>query len=291
MLTLPRLVIVWGLCLVHAWAVSASTLIPGGGPVGTDCDAEWLVAGAGQVATRRSLLACADGDPGCDLDGQVDGACTLEVSVCVLQTNLPSCVPARTSRRVIVRRGGLARRPDVPRLRGPDLPASKATCGAATRVTLRSTDLLRRSTTATFSMVATSNGPARNDADRLRLRCVPPPPPCSPNPAGGPGRLVLTTTSGTGSDLDLGWDGSSHNLPFVGGASLSFCLTGCDADLNSRCTAVGKTGPSTPNGATFGGRSRVSPSDAWRPVREANRGGGDCDSRSSVFSARRGAPP
>lgn len=276
MLKLPRLVTVWGACLVHAWAASASTLIPGGGPAGTDCDAEWLVAGAGQVATRGTLLACADGDPGCDLDGQVDGACTLEVSVCVLQTNPllgGGCVPARTSRRVTVRRVGAARNAGVPRLRRPDLPVSTATCGAPTRVTLSSTAFRRRPISATFAMVATSSGPARIDADRLRLRCVPSPPPCPTNPDGGPSRLVLTTGSGTGSDLDLGWEGPSHNLPFVGGASLSFCLSACDAGPNSRCTAAGKTGPSTPNGATFGAPLPIL--TAGTPVCVVNRFAGD----------------
>ena len=55
---------------------------------------------------------------------------------------------------------------------------------------------------------------------------------------------------GNGSDLDNGWTGISHNFPVIGGSSLVYCLTSCDAVGN--CQLTGQTGEGTPNGTFFG---------------------------------------
>jgi hypothetical protein len=73
------------LALLVAIALPARATCPpdcfsgGGGPRATDCFLQW----SGLTATS---LTCADGDPTCDLDGKVDGACTLNVSACI---NMP----------------------------------------------------------------------------------------------------------------------------------------------------------------------------------------------------------
>ena len=101
----------------------------------------------------------------------------------------------------------------------------------------------------------TAGGEARIDRDRLVLRCLPPPPAqaleCPPNPQGGPDELSFAML-GTGTDLDLGWTGMSHNLAWPKDLSFRFCLAGCDTGSNSLCTAAGPTGLGSANGATFG---------------------------------------
>jgi hypothetical protein len=64
----------------------------------------------------------------------------------------------------------------------------------------------------------------KNDLDKLKLTCNPNPtdtgcdgttnPTCAANPAGGPKELVLTIGP-SGTDLDNGWTGSSHNFILV----------------------------------------------------------------------------
>jgi hypothetical protein len=44
---------------------------------------------------------------------------------------------------------------------------------------------------------------------------------------------MVVASSGT--DLDNGWTGISHNFPVPGGATLRMCLAGCDAGTNPTC--------------------------------------------------------
>jgi hypothetical protein len=67
------------LCVL-AWAGVAGAQCPsacsgGGGPASTDCFLAWGNA-PGKVIT------CTDGDPGCDVDGAIDGVCTFGLSAC-----------------------------------------------------------------------------------------------------------------------------------------------------------------------------------------------------------------
>ena len=63
-----------------AWAGVAAAQCPsacsgGGGPASTDCFLVWGGA-PGKVIT------CTDGDPGCDVDGAMDGVCTFGLNAC-----------------------------------------------------------------------------------------------------------------------------------------------------------------------------------------------------------------
>jgi hypothetical protein len=107
----------------------------------------------------------------------------------------------------------------------------------------------------TLGAVAVSNERPRRDRDRVRLECLP----CGAKPAvaaclangTGPSELRLRAAS-SGTDLDNGWSGISHNFPVVADSTLHFCLTGCDTSGDPTCEAHGATGPGSPNGATFG---------------------------------------
>ena len=225
-------------------------LVPGGRLPRADCLAEWQVTRRNVMPSRgSSALDCQDGDPSCDADGEVDGSCTFNVSLCILQNDpmLPECTPpaALTSLR------GLTA--------GLEHPASmsRSVCGRATPFAA----VLRKRSRAPSRPVrvrATAVGGGLRDVNRLVLRCVPPPATCPdahscPDNDGhlNPNELVLTM-GGTGTDLDLGWTGSGHDLPVALGTELHVCLEGCDFLFDPTCDTRIVTGPGTANGALFG---------------------------------------
>lgn len=66
----------------------------------TGCQAEWELSLAAPAIIERTGLPkrtqpCIDGDPGCDLDGANDGACTVPARICLRANDprLPLCVP------------------------------------------------------------------------------------------------------------------------------------------------------------------------------------------------------
>ena len=63
------------------------------------------------------------------------------------------------------------------------------------------------------------------------------PPECAVNPDGGPRALTLTVGPG-GGDLDQGFSGRSHNFITVPGATLTYCLTGCNATTLAQPSAL-----------------------------------------------------
>ena len=63
--------------------------IAGGGPAATDCFVAW----SGMQAMSE---ACTDGEA-CDIDGKVDGVCTLGIQGCINVPGLGPCMPAGLS--------------------------------------------------------------------------------------------------------------------------------------------------------------------------------------------------
>ena len=58
-----------------AGAQCPSACSGGGGPASTDCFLAWGDA-------PGNVITCTDGDPGCDVDGTIDGVCTFALSAC-----------------------------------------------------------------------------------------------------------------------------------------------------------------------------------------------------------------
>jgi hypothetical protein len=81
--------------------------------------------------------------------------------------------------------------------------------------------------------IVTANG---RDRDVVRLRCVPNrgAGQCPANPAGGP-REVHMVVAASGTDLDNGVTGLSHNFPVPSASVLRMCVTGCDVSSNPSC--------------------------------------------------------
>ena len=93
--------------------------------------------------------------------------------------------------------------------------------------------------------------------NKLIVQCVPACAavcPCNHNPDHNPNlpSLLSLTVLEMGSDLDNGWTGRAHNFPVVSGATLRYCLSGCDGATNTLCNGFGTTGYSSLNGPTFG---------------------------------------
>jgi hypothetical protein len=96
----------------------------------------------------------------------------------------------------------------------------------------------------------------RKDQDTFTLVCQPRSTgcgvtQCQRDTPGLPNEVALVVPA-TGTDLDNGYSGASHNFTVVQGATLDYCLSGCDVSTNPTCTGQGTTGPGTPNGRTFG---------------------------------------
>ena len=170
------------------------------------------------------------------------------MSVCVLQTEAGCSAQQVTD-------VALSRKTQSLGLTLPPLPASAPACGGATVITLplkNTAKGFRPSKPRTLKLVATANGKPPKDPDRLVLRCRPNTGAgkCPSNPNGGPSELTMTVTH-TGTDLDSGWTGTSHNFPVLEGTLLRACLTGCDASTNPMCSSDDAATDGV-NGATFG---------------------------------------
>ena len=198
-------------------------------------------------------VSCHDGDPRCDADGVPNGACAFRTRACVNLPDVAAC-RAREIRRakVLPRRLGITLTPS----------GTASVCGAYADVHV---PLRRNGAPGRGRVVARVRGSAGRsavDVDRTIFTCAPPLGCndcfCPSNPAGGPSEVRLTVAE-TGNDLDIGTTGQSHNFTNVAGATLAYCLTGCDDTSSSICDASGPTGPGTTNAPPSVHRSRCSP--------------------------------
>ena len=66
---------------------------PGGGAARTDCYVEFDGLTLNHPAAKPKRVRCTDGDPTCDTDGVVNGACRFVAAVCLNNTDprLPKC--------------------------------------------------------------------------------------------------------------------------------------------------------------------------------------------------------
>ena len=248
----------WSLGLALALTSAApcdAGRFPGGGKnKRSDCYAEFEVENVA-AATR---VDCMEGTA-CDADGQCDGQCTLNVALCLDETDpkVPHCTPRRL---VIVT--------SHPTLEIPDLASPG--CGGFTGVVVplgtKKRDGTPKPGKGRVVAIAVADGKPKRDKDILNITCTPNPgcgstttttttlPPCggvNANPAGGPDALDLVVAS-SGTDLDIGWTGISHNFPVVANSTLKACLRTCGPDGTPPCDLQASVGPDTPNGETFG---------------------------------------
>jgi hypothetical protein len=231
--------------LALALTSPARANISGGSNPATDCYAEW-----GGVDGTGTALSCTDGDPSCDADGTANGSCTINVSICALQSDVTACTPTGPLTK-LKRVGAPFKTRKIP---APDLSA--AGCGSPRSfvLKLRGKNKDKPSKAVKLKMVAVGSG--GKDVNTLKLTCVKTGgntggSMCADNPAGGPKQLTLTSIQ-LGTDLDNGWTGTSHDFPVVVGSSLTMCLTNCNLTDDTVCDGSGPVGAGTANGSTFG---------------------------------------
>jgi len=215
---------------------AAATHVPGGGPAKSDCYSEFDVEG-GTVAG----VTVTDTAP-------VGGSCSFSVALCVNQTDVSGCTPMPPLTKIKVTPKGILT---------PPTDLSGATCGASASITVPLKGRKKNHPgKKIIHVVAKSSGKPKVDTDKLVLKCMVGTTTttlqsCPANPQGGPDEADLSTAD-TGTDLDNGWTGISHNFPVDPRATLKVCLSGCDASTNPVCDLMGAVGANSINGATFG---------------------------------------
>lgn len=178
-----------------AWAAPAdATIILGGGSRSIDClavfDTPLMVSGGGRH------IRCVDGDPACDGDGMVNGACSFPIAVCANSTSEPLCTLQGVQSMDVDHsddNGDPKFDPDFQALQSRidnqiDPPTSVSDeCTSTTNVTVRlkgpfrgnrcrqSSKLLKLTTTSTFQ-----SGRFFTDRGRVRLSCRAAPDSCIP---------------------------------------------------------------------------------------------------------------
>jgi hypothetical protein len=163
-------------CVTALGACPDACPVTGGGSGKTDC----LVEFDGVPSAR---VRCTDGDPACDTDGAVNGACRFAVTTClnVTDARLPRCAPG-TVASFTVRNGRPGSKRFDPALAALEasvlatpLPATTASCRAATPVyvALRGKKKFKKTTLQLRTTAKASDG--RRDADTIKLTCVPSP--------------------------------------------------------------------------------------------------------------------
>jgi len=233
---------------------SFATIVPGGGPKKTDCYVEFDVTGA---ASSSNKITCADGDPTCDGDGIENGVCAFQIAVCPNQTDpaLTQCTPAAP----LSAPPTVTSKPAGATLTMPtDLSSTSCADASDVNVALKTTKKGKKKPGKMTVKVSAAGSNGKKDKDSLKLICNPPSGTStgtcntfdcpSPNPNGGPDEACLLTGS-SGTDLDNGWTGISHNFPVPQRSFLKLCLSGCDASSNPVCDA---TAPASNNGPNFG---------------------------------------
>jgi len=246
----------FGLAVGLATSASAD-VVAGGGSKKSDCYAGFEVnSEEGPVTLSGKALNI--------VNGKTQGTtCTFDLQLCINEP-VTGCTPATVSSFV-------DKKAQLPQ---PTFGSAHA-CGAAKPIVVQLGGKNKDKTKSLkFHVVAkTSDGKPKNDPDNIILRCSkgatsfcgavtkPTDIPCTsvpassatcpPNPAGGPNEADVTVAN-TGTDLDNGWTGTSHNFPVVGGSMLKLCLVGCDDKTNPLCGLCGPTGAGSLNTDVFG---------------------------------------
>jgi len=160
--------------------------LPGGDSAKHDCHAEFATTAlrlnyppfdpARPRAGRE--VRCFDGDAGCDLDGTVNNECAFDVDVCLLRSPdpaLPACAPAEVTSVLV---SNPLADPDLQALQTaldgllPSV-ADACTSDRTLRVPLRGPDSRGRFRHASKKVRLVARTASDDDADRLKLTCVP----------------------------------------------------------------------------------------------------------------------
>jgi len=232
-----------------------------------ECLAE-LKASPDTVLSDGATVNCCD--PYCTFDGR---KCTFQLATCPNQADA-TCTGA-----------------DLKKIAPPPVgvtcggkgqlklsPGTGSTCGSFVGITAKAKRRGKARGQCKLKLKAKSKDrPARKDSDGYTLVCEPDaaaraaacgvttsttipgggncdanfPTTCPPNANGGP-NMLRQVVLGTGTDLDNGFSGDSHNFPVIEGSKLELCLSNCNNTDDPVCDTCARTGQGTANGITFG---------------------------------------
>jgi hypothetical protein len=232
---------------------SAHADFTGGKSAKSDC---YVVYKGISVTSGKNKVECTDGDPACDTDGEAQGTCSFGFQVCVNDPNVAGCTPSNVTSIAV----------NGATINAPGLPTSENVCAdqSIVAVPLKQTNKGPKKKKLKLKVTATSVSKPKKDKDVITLICnpsgsttsttLPPQTNCPANgdPAAGNPNTVVTTTLGSGSDLDNGWTGTSFNFPVVQDLLVTACLSNCDKTTDPICDVNGPTGAGTPNSPTLG---------------------------------------
>src|SRR5262249_35766817 len=213
---------------VPAFDGQEAGLIPGGGPVRSDCYVELKVVGIdnpGPDVRSGRVVSCADGDP-CDIDGECgNGSCPFGVAVCITQTDptLPACHAPTGLQKLFV---------NPPKLDGA-VPGSLdgPACGSFVAIPLPlkgGTQPAMVQVRLSANATAAQGTSPRRDRDTFVLKCLPRTTPCP--------TTSTTTTSPTTTTT------SCPNTCLNGGTLNPDCSCTCPSgyeSLNGGCFRIG----------------------------------------------------
>jgi OmcA/MtrC family decaheme c-type cytochrome len=172
----------------------AATLVPGGGSRRTDCMLQMSAEGVGFPARKTPKgVSCADGDV-CDLDGQRNGVCVFQVSLCLNQPTR-ACQPRPVKRATVKAKQKSVI--DVTSLQAAlaaiPLPTSDTVCSAPALISVptRGPGGHGRVRSRKVALKASATAGSRKDSDTYRLTCVP------TTVGGGPTATATTTPVGS----------------------------------------------------------------------------------------------
>jgi outer membrane protein assembly factor BamB len=172
----PRLV-----ALIAPWLLPCAVLaaVPGGGPAAQDCLLEldtpkpnYPLSLPGKLKAAKELR-CFDGDAGCDLDGEVNGACQFPLDACfhVSDPALSTCTPSDVTAFAIAGAAGNSDLRALQQAGNKLLPASASACTTGQSVRVAMPGRGKRPARRTVKLKARSRG--GTDSDRVAFTCLP----------------------------------------------------------------------------------------------------------------------
>jgi hypothetical protein len=253
----PNLLMALGVALSVASAAHADQFgINKGRAAASPCSVV-LDSGDGTTTTtvgKKTVIQCADGSA-CDQDGAVNQSCTFSFNVC---TGAEGCTaepvelikPAAKAKKLI----GL-----VP----PTTPQTAVTAACGTPGTivigLKGKNRDKASALGKGKMIIKAKIGSGKGNVLVFAQCTPggggpTTPTCPDREAAGLPKQITLVVPGSGSDLDNGFSGNSHNFPTPEGSTLRYCMSACDATTDSLCDMSGSTGAADAslNGPVFG---------------------------------------
>src|SRR5262245_47635099 len=176
-------------------------MVPGGGGRRTDCMMQMAAEGVGFPTGKTPKgVSCADGDF-CDLDGQRNGVCLFQISLCLNQTTR-ACRPRMVKRAMLKvkkakKKFGIDVAPLQASLAAIPMPTDATVCSAPVLISVpaRGPGGHGRVRSRKVAFKGSAKGGGRKDSDTYKLTCVPPTVGGGPTPTTTPVTTSTTTTT------------------------------------------------------------------------------------------------